>query len=221
MSWLSIETSSPQVSLALGEGTRCLHEEAQMGNASTLVEPLCRRLKPDFPQLNHCVIGQGPGSYNGLRVGYAFLKGLLAGGTLPVIEISSTLTLAAEASARLGLDRSTILVLNNARRGELYGALVEVADGLPRILWEMVAPEPTLMERLPPRLEASVSSEELPFPLTRLAGPKLLLFPTAARAGGLARRLNLKAIQNLATLEPHYVRPPVVPPAPRTNAPKR
>ncbi len=207
--WLSLETSSPRVSMALGKEGRCLREVEEYGNASTLIEPLCRRLAPDFSRITLCVIGQGPGSYNGLRVGYAFLKGLLCTAPIPVLQIPTPLILARMAvpTSERHTPPSEILVLNNARRGEVYGALVEVRGGIPRLLWETVAPEAILRARLP-SVPIRVASYD--YPANGLPSfseePFHHLFPSASAAGILAHDLKGAASSDLACLQPHYVR---------------
>lgn len=210
MRWLSIETSSQRVSLALGEGARCLREAAQEGNASCLVEPLFRRLEVDFARTRRCVIGQGPGSYNGLRVGYAFLKGLLCCGPVPVVQVSTPLIMAAQAAEELGMKNGRFLVLNNARRGEIYGALVILREGLVEKHAECVAKGEIIHRQLAINIDAVVTAdfraEELP--LFR-SNRWILAHPSAAMAGRLAFLQNLPVIEDLSVIEPIYVREPV------------
>ena len=51
MRWMAFETSSPMVSLAWGEDERCVREVSERGNASELVEELCRRLELDLASM--------------------------------------------------------------------------------------------------------------------------------------------------------------------------
>jgi tRNA threonylcarbamoyl adenosine modification protein YeaZ len=81
----------------------------------------------------------GPGSFTGLRIGLATLKGFALGTARPAVGISSLAALAAAAPAGAG----PVLATLDARRGELYaGAFadpgVRVADVLPEGLF---APE--------------------------------------------------------------------------------
>src|SRR5688572_27122580 len=133
MRWFALETSSQQISLSFGEGMTCHREISRVGNASALIESIYREIAFDFSKIEHCVIGQGPGSYNGLRVGYAFLKGLLCLSPVPVTEIPTPLILATQAASELQVSQAAILVLNNARREEVYGALIQVREGIPHM----------------------------------------------------------------------------------------
>ena len=210
MRWFAIETSSPCVSLALGQDDLVLREVSRNGNASTLVEPLFRELNVDLDQIDQCVIGQGPGSYNGLRLGYAFLKGLLCLQPLPVVEIPSPLTLAQIALEKLGKPEATLLILNNARRNEIYGALVDGRSGSPHLCWQTVCDEPTLLAKLPEQLDAVVAYDYTAGDFPALAGRTWIsICPTATTAGQLAQRLKQPSAADLSQLEPHYVRAPV------------
>jgi len=61
----------------------------------------------------------GPGSFTGLRVGVATVKGLAFGAAQPVVPVP---TLAALAS-RAGRDDACVVALLDARRGEVYAAI--------------------------------------------------------------------------------------------------
>ena len=221
--WISIETSSRHSSVAVGEGESCMREIALDGNASLILEPLIRDLKLDFNSLHYCVIGQGPGSYNGLRVGYAFLKGLLCLHPLPVAQVPTPLTLAMQGQATMKpVAPASFLILNNARRGEIYSALVEVTDEKPVLRWETIGSESALLQRLPSRLAAIISSDYTSSDLPAFSSHQWLsLAPSAATAGQLAHRLKLPTSNNLSKLEPHYVRAPVPekPIFPQTRSP--
>ncbi len=218
MHWLAIETSSQQVSIALGDNSICLREVSKKGNASILIEPLFEELNVDFEKIQRCIIGKGPGSYNGLRVGYAFLKGLLCLQTLPIIEIPTPLILAAQAT-----ENGIVLVLNNARREEIYGALVEVQEGIPKLQWEAVSSEEALFKKVPTNICTIVSYDytatdllffkefqwvspaEVP-KVPRASALGAPLFPMASTAGVLDSKLKLSSKTCLSELEPHYVR---------------
>lgn len=210
MRWLAIEASSPCVSMALGQDDHVLREVSGIGNASVLVEPLFRELTVDLDQIDQCVLGQGPGSYNGLRVGYAFLKGLLCLQPLPVVEIPSPLTMAQLALEKLAVTEATLLVLNNARRNEIYAALVDCQTDAPRLRWQTVCDTVSLSTRLPEKLDAVVGYDDIVQSVPALAGrTRISILPTAATAGRLAHRLKQPPAPTLSQLTPHYVRAPV------------
>lgn len=212
MKWFAIETASPRISLAVGEGDAIAREVAEEGNASTLVEPLFRKLRPDLDRVDACFVGRGPGSYNGLRVGYAFLKGLLCTRPTPVGEVPTPLLLAAQvADARLG-GAGRVLVVNNARRGELHGVQVRVASESLAIEWEFTGSEAALRARWTSAPSAVATWDFDPAALAGLGVAVVARdFPRAGGLASAARRAGISPSGDLARLEPAYVRPPVAP----------
>jgi tRNA threonylcarbamoyl adenosine modification protein YeaZ len=172
------------------------------------VEELYQKLSPDFSRIDYCLIGKGIGSYNGLRVGYSFLKGLLCPQPCPVVEISSPQTMAFEASQNLKLPTGTVLVVHDARRNELFTSLFTIESGTPSLSEEKFCSPPqlkTMLENLP--FDAVVSYEIDPQPfLTSTQLPWISIYPRASRAAELSLHLDPPKNSSLATLEPHYVR---------------
>lgn len=81
--------------------------------------------------LSAIVVGLGPGSFTGLRVGLALVKGIAMGAQIPVYGVSSFALLAA---SRPG-ERVQILV--DAQRQEVYAAVYDVdARGFARAIVE-------------------------------------------------------------------------------------
>ncbi len=213
MPWLAIETSSPSVSLAIGKDDTILREMSREGNASTLIDPLFKELNVDLQAIDRVVIGKGPGSYNGLRVGYAFLKGLLCLAPLPVVEVPTSLILASLAIEKTP-SAKTILLLQNARREELYAAFFEISQGKPHMRWEEVAPEKVIFKKTEGSRRTIVSYDMTTRELPQWTDAQwLALRPTASMAGRLAHQLKLPPARSLSELEPHYVRAPVSSPA--------
>jgi tRNA threonylcarbamoyl adenosine modification protein YeaZ len=78
--------------------------------------------------LKGIVVGLGPGSFTGLRVGLATAKGLALGGGIPVYGASSLQMAAVEAGP------GRVLAVQDARHGETFAALYAVAaDGAARV----------------------------------------------------------------------------------------
>ena len=73
-------------------------------------------------RLKAIVVGLGPGSFTGLRVGLALAKGMAYAGSVPLYGVSSLATLAASQ------DPGTVALMLEARRGEIFTAVYEVTD---------------------------------------------------------------------------------------------
>lgn len=80
------------------------------------------------------LVGRGPGSFTGVRIGISTAKGLARGANVPLMG-ASTLDAYAWTAWRSGV-RGMIGVAADAMRGEIYPALYEVGDGGPKRLFE-------------------------------------------------------------------------------------
>lgn len=151
----------------------------------------------------------GPGSFTGLRVGVATVKGLAFGDERPVAAVPTLAALAAGAPA----DRACLACLD-ARRNELYAAAFGPGEG-EREAWlpEGVYDPATLAARAPrPCLVVGCSGEEAALAglLARL-GPDASLLPLAPPRALTVARLGLRLIARgkgvpASALAPRYVR---------------
>jgi len=135
----------------------------------------------------------GPGSFTGVRVGLACVKGLAEASGKPVVAVSN---LQALATFGTGPVRATVL---DARRGEIYGGVYGAQWNL--VQPEIVIPFPRWLETLPAGPVEFISSCFEPF-LPDLAGSR---FADAARveapkalAGAIARIAHARYRQGLA-----------------------
>ena len=116
--------------MALLRGETLLAEETSDGGRPPserllpALDALLRRAGVALDAVTGFAVSVGPGSFTGLRVGIATVKGLAFGSGRPVAAVG---TLAALAFPALG-GRSPVAALLDARRGELYAA-VFAADG--------------------------------------------------------------------------------------------
>jgi tRNA threonylcarbamoyladenosine biosynthesis protein TsaB len=147
----------------------------------------------------------GPGSFTGVRVGLACVKGLAEALGKPALAISNLRALAWFGTAAL---RAPVL---DARRGEIYGAVYDSSGAL--IQPEVVAKFPAWLESLPEDDIEFVSTDFEPF-RNALAGTRFehANVETAPRAlAGAIARIALWAWQNgepadPAALDANYVR---------------
>lgn len=138
---LGVDTSTATASVALIEDGQLIAEAGDgrktqiglasaRGNHSETVLPLIQAVldKADcqLADLAAIAIATGPGSFTGLRIGLALVKGLAYDGNLPVIGVSSLEAQAARVRDLAGL----ICPLLDARKQEVYAALFDRRDGV-------------------------------------------------------------------------------------------
>jgi len=75
--------------------------------------------------LDHCVVGLGPGSFSGIRIGIAAATGLALPGGIAVGGIASAEVIAADAMAERG---ASVTVIGDARRDRFWAARFERRD---------------------------------------------------------------------------------------------
>jgi tRNA threonylcarbamoyladenosine biosynthesis protein TsaB len=115
MRTLAIETSGPACSIALFEGQDIIaarHETVGRGHAERLI-PWIAEL-PEGGRADAILVGCGPGSFTGVRVGVAAARALGLGWGVPVHGFSSLALIAVQA----GYDCFTIAV--PAGHGEVF-----------------------------------------------------------------------------------------------------
>ena len=118
---LAIDTSTPQIGLALYDGAQVLAESLWTSRARHTVE-LAPAVAEMLAHTNHTIdeikaigVAIGPGSFTSLRVGLSFVKGLAFARTLPVIGINTLDVVAAGQPAT----RLPLACLLPAGRGRL------------------------------------------------------------------------------------------------------
>lgn len=122
---LGIDTATPWGTIALGEGEEIIFEislKAGKGAGEYLLSVLDQFIGKSgrkLGDLDLISVGTGPGSYTGIRVGLAAVKGLSAGLNVPVFGVN-TLRILAE---NLRNTSEWIAPAVDARRGEVYAAL--------------------------------------------------------------------------------------------------
>ena len=123
MRLLAVETATERASLALWrDGAIAAECRADAGRPTAevlipLLDGLLARAGTTLAELDGFAVSVGPGSFTGLRIGIASVKGLAFGTGRPVAAVS---TLAALARSAPG--PAPVAALLDARRGELYAA---------------------------------------------------------------------------------------------------
>lgn len=138
MKLLALDTSTENCSVALWlDGEIVSRQELAGQRHSDLILPMLEELLGEagitLKSLDGIAFGEGPGSFTGLRIGCGVAQGLALGADLPVLGVSTLLSLAAAAPG----DR--VLACLDARIGEIYHAAYEKQQGA----WHTVS-EPSL-----------------------------------------------------------------------------
>lgn len=145
---LALDTTHEHGSLALLRGGEVVEEAAMLapgGYAQLLfrkVGELLERhgLKP--AEIDCFAAASGPGSFTGVRIGLACVKGLAEAVAKPAAGVSNLQALASLGSGAL---RAPVI---DARRGEIYGAVYDERGGLvmPEVVMTLEAWKRTLPE---------------------------------------------------------------------------
>ena len=147
MKILVIDTSSKvlKVALANEKGIFASVEEEGLIHAERLapaIKEVLSEARLSFAGLDGLGVSLGPGSFTGLRIGIATIKGIAFAARLPVVGVVSLDLLAQQAAAA---DKKLICPVIDARRKLLYAALYR---GRNRISDYLLVPAEELAERI-------------------------------------------------------------------------
>jgi len=228
MRQLVIDTSTEIASLALSREDKIIVQSTWhcgQNHTTQLLPRLICLLSGAAVNLNSIegiVVARGPGSFNGLRVGMSTAKGLAFALGVPVVGISS-LEAIAYSYAETGLP---ICPIRNAGREEIATALYQRKESKwCRILEEHITTIGALMGQI--EMETLFCGELSPSTEAQLTD-KLAVTPEAiiesSWVSSLAelgwQRLNRGDFDDLATLQPLYLRrPPITQPKRRPSSP--
>ena len=132
--WLAIDTATDLASVAVWrprDGARPLDasdvlrgSRRQASGVLVLVDSTLRQAETTLDDLAGIVVGDGPGSFTGLRIGWAVVKGLAQERDLPVHAVPSLMGLAWAGWHQLGPAKAaTVAACYDALRGQVYGAI--------------------------------------------------------------------------------------------------
>ena len=130
MQILALDTTTPTASAAIwNDGVLYGQYTIQTTTHSTtvlpMIESLLSTLSLAIPDLDAMAVSAGPGSFTGVRIGVATIKGLAFSHQIPCIGVSSLESLAWNLIGYQGI----LCPVINARRGHVYTALFE-SDGI-------------------------------------------------------------------------------------------
>jgi tRNA threonylcarbamoyladenosine biosynthesis protein TsaB len=207
---LAVETATAAPSVALWRGGELLAEHAADPGRATAeallpaIDALLAVARLDLAAVEGFAVSIGPGSFTGLRIGVATVKGLAFGTARQVLPVSTLAALAAHAN---GPD--PVAAVLDARRGEIYAAGFAggaAAGWLP----EGVFPIEELAARLPPGTR--VVGDGVPLCAEALRGTDAVLAPppyretTARHVAAIAACDWPRGAVAAADLTPRYLR---------------
>ncbi len=222
--YIAIDTSTDIASLALVEDSGILAEltwRCGQNHTTQLLPNLTHLLDQaglNIAEATGIIVARGPGSFNGLRVGVSTAKGFALSLGVPIVGIG-TLEVAAYPHAETGLP---ICPIFNAGRGEIATALYRRKG---KQWLQLVTEHITTVEALCAQLTGKTVFcgdfiTGIAPQLKKKLKQKAVIPPPASRlrrAGFLAelgqQRLKAGDYDNLATLQPLYLRrPPITKP---------
>jgi tRNA threonylcarbamoyladenosine biosynthesis protein TsaB len=205
---LAFDTTHEYGSLALARGEETLEElplHAPAGFAHVIyghLGALLERHGTAVEAIDCFAAASGPGSFTGVRVGLACVKGLAEAVGKPAVAVSNLEAVASFGAAPL---RAAVL---DARRDEVYGAVYDAAGGL--VTPEVVAPFAAWLKSLPAGELEFVSLNFTPdLAGTRFAAARVVSAPrslAAAIARIAVRRYHRGQALDPAALDANYVR---------------
>ena len=215
--WLAIDTGTSLASIAVGVPPAS-DSVTQLGgtraHAVAIIELVDRCLRPlglGPADLAGVVVGDGPGGFTGLRIGWAAAKGLAQERGSPLLAIPSPLAAAAGAAAVVGA--VPIAAWIDALRGEVFGAMYVVyPDRVETILAPIVGTPEDLAARAPlrPRVVVADTLQYAAFAESWSGAP---LLATAVLRPAAVSLLALHAVpgagrwlEDLSAAEPDYGR---------------
>src|SRR2546422_160172 len=131
--WLAVDTATDIASVAAGRapapeaGAHVQGARRHAAEIIRLVDFTLGRLGLAPRDLEGIVVGDGPGSFTGLRIGWAAAKGLAQEASLDLVAIPSLMAAAAGAAVKLG--PVPIAACFDALRGQVDGAIYVVHPG--------------------------------------------------------------------------------------------
>ena len=217
--WLAIDTATEIASVAVGRppsaetGAHVQGARRHAAEIVRLVDFVLRRLSLRPRDLEGIVVGDGPGSFTGLRIGWSAAKGLAHEAGLDIRAIPSLMAAAAGAALHVGAE--PVAACFDALRGQVYGAMYRFHPDRVDTLVEPTLLPPAELARIAPerpRLVVGVGVDRFADEMTRWAGtppiPLESLPPPATMLLGLLQRAGVgRALDEPAGAEPVYGRP--------------
>lgn len=208
---LALDTSCLTLSLALMNGAEVVEhvlegpprKQSQM--LPEVIQTLLARHQVALTALDGFVVGLGPGSFTGLRIGLSTIKGLAYALQKPVVGVSSLAALAMETAVG-----TEVFALAVVKKGELYvGHFRRTETGVEVLSAERSLTVAQVAEVLAATPGAVACGPAVADYRASLPSAQVLDAPSVPSAVMLARLATLPAHyrkEDVFALEPHYLR---------------
>jgi tRNA threonylcarbamoyladenosine biosynthesis protein TsaB len=191
---LAVDTTAEFGSIALAGEEILIHSPEGFGGVIfAQIGQLLERTGLRLDDVDAFAAASGPGSFTGVRIGLACVKGLAEATGKPAYAVSNL-----EAVARFGTTELRAPVLD-ARRGECYAAVYDCNGAV--VVPEMVAKFPDFLARLPEVPIGFVSQNPGIFTAT-LAGTRFAGYPITDAPRAIAAQIAQIAAEKLSRNEP-------------------
>lgn len=230
---LAIDTSTPWTYAALGRSldqpfyeSICREHNSHMEKLPLLVCSLLEENGFKFSDLGQLLLGSGPGSFTGLRIGFSYIKGLALALGLPVFCRPTLTTLYHEFKSEFALIGAAL----DARREEVFWSL-RVKSAKQQIYEQVDQVSIVSSSQVQNRLQAALESHALrpdqgvlaqlaldgikippgfelkqPQHIARSLLQELFLLIAQQETSGSTAPIMAQQVQDLALLEPLYLR---------------
>ena len=125
--WLAIDTATDVASVAVNAESETVARSIRGARQHAaqiipLIDEVLTAANVPLAEIAGVVVGDGPGSFTGLRIGWAAAKGLTHEGQRPLVAIPSLLAAARAAGVE------TVAACYDALRGQVFGAVYAFED---------------------------------------------------------------------------------------------
>ncbi len=220
---LAVDSATPVAGVALSDGEKIIAEYSQNFKQvhSQKFMPMIDKCLKDYgcslKDLDAIAVTSGPGSFTGIRIGMATVKGLSLGSGVPLISISTLEALA----FNMVLSNYLVCPVLNARKNEVYAAAYDVRGIKPDILWGPAACPPQVMADETKRIAANHPGIVLlgdgfkpyqeifrsSFGSQMREVPPHLMLPRAGSIAALAAmKLKQGTLEDVHAIRPYYIR---------------
>lgn len=222
---LAIDSATPVAGVALLNENGLMREEFvnyKKTHSETLmpmIDEVLLKCDCQLADVSAIAVTVGPGSFTGLRIGLATVKGLSLASGKPIVGVSTLDVLA----HNLCYSEALVCPLLDARKQEVYTAFYDVTGCYPVKLCEEIACSPAEFVQRAREVAAANNKDtfvlvgdgfrpyqeffqkELNISLRQM--PAHLMLPRAAALASLAAvKLQRAELEDVYTLRPHYVR---------------